>query len=233
MKYAVFDWDNTIRNGYTLFSWIDYLYSIGILSLSVKEKIESIQNEYNAGIITHDQYAKKACLMYAAAMKGFSQAEYGQILEEYLKLDEKNCFPFAQRLFRNLSKNNIKIIIISGAPEYIIDHYRGKFSIHEIYAFCEEFANGICTGKVAHNYGFDKHAIIHELKDKYHEYPVLGVGDAPSDLPLFRYSNKALCVVNNSQVKRIELPNLQYLKIDARSDKIDSLVSDILSGNKN
>ena len=40
MDYALLDWDNTLRQGYTLFSWIDYLIEVGTVGSVVREEID-------------------------------------------------------------------------------------------------------------------------------------------------------------------------------------------------
>ena len=73
MKYAVFDWDNTIRRGFTLFSWMDFLYEQRILDRKVHKKIEKVQRMYASGEMNHDDYAKIACEIYSESMKGISE----------------------------------------------------------------------------------------------------------------------------------------------------------------
>lgn len=36
-KYALFDWDNTIRRGYTLYSWVEYLHQCNITSIHLQK----------------------------------------------------------------------------------------------------------------------------------------------------------------------------------------------------
>ena len=30
-KYALFDWDNTLRKGFTITAWMEYLYDRGVI----------------------------------------------------------------------------------------------------------------------------------------------------------------------------------------------------------
>ena len=69
MAYAVFDWDNTIRKGFTLFSWMDFLYSEEILDTKVRITISGVQDQYMRKQINHDEYAKKACEIYSYSNK--------------------------------------------------------------------------------------------------------------------------------------------------------------------
>ena len=46
MDYALLDWDNTLRKGYTLFTWMDYLIDIGVLESVVREEVDYYIEEY-------------------------------------------------------------------------------------------------------------------------------------------------------------------------------------------
>ena len=41
-KYALFDWDNTIRRGYTLYSWVEYLHQCNITSIYLQKKLREL-----------------------------------------------------------------------------------------------------------------------------------------------------------------------------------------------
>ena len=59
MDYALLDWDNTLRQGYTLFSWIDYLIEVGTVGSVVREEIDYYIEEYLKDKISHDQLARE------------------------------------------------------------------------------------------------------------------------------------------------------------------------------
>lgn len=195
MKYAVFDWDNTIRRGYTLFSWMDYLYDKKILNRNVRKKMRKVQESYSSGRINHDDYAEQACAVYAESMKGISQNAVNAYVEDYMRLDVNNIFPFAKGIFRTMRKHNVKSVIVSGAPNSIIEQYRDMFGLESVYAFSESYENGFCTGKVSCNYGLDKGKTIDKLCKLYGEKPFIGFGDSYSDIPIFELSKYAFCVL--------------------------------------
>ncbi len=197
MRYAVFDWDNTLRKGFTLFTWMDFLYSMNILEPDVRQKMGTIQKMYADGKISHDEYAELACALYSFEMKGMEKGMRRQLRDRYMVLDRRYIFSFAFSVFGALKKYHIKPIIISGAPDYIIAQYARLFNIYKIFAFSEDYSNGVCTGKVAYNHGMDKGRIIESLCSEYGEAPIIGFGDSSSDLPLFDYSVYPFCVVDD------------------------------------
>lgn len=196
MEYAVLDWDNTIRKGFTLFSWIDFLYEKEILDRTICDDIFIVQNQYANGMINHDEYARISCEIYSSAMKGVSKANQNRLVKNFIQYDKKCLMPFSEALFNFMNEYNIKPVIISGAPQYILDEYKGIFGLDSIFAFSEEYVEGLCTGRVAYNYGVNKGKTVEKLYKDFGLRPLAGFGDSYSDIPLFKMSKYAFCIVN-------------------------------------
>lgn len=233
MEYAVFDWDNTVRDGYTLFSWIDYLYIGDYLTLSGKESIDAIKDMYSIGAISHDEFANLACEFYTKSIKGISLSAYNELVDKYMCIDERNIFPFMVRIFRILSAFNIKVIIISGAPERIIERYKNSFNIDDIFGFREEFSlDGICSGSVAHNYGYNKVQVIRHLVKRFNKSPLMGFGDSSSDYPLLEASKYPFCVIGDKTNEEIQVTGLQYINKAIVNEEIDKQLLMLLEGQR-
>ena len=226
MRYAVLDWDNTIRNGYTLFSWIDFLVDRKILSYSLKEKERLLGEKYDQGVITHDQYADIACEYYAQELINRKISDIVNEVEGYMEIDRKSIFPFAEEIFSFLCEHNIKPIIISGAPRIILEQYRERFSIYEIMAVEPQSNGSGYTGKLEFNYGHEKARTIKKLKEKYKEKPVIGFGDSLSDIPLLKESDYGCCVYDDTP--KIELNNIFYIQKNENSDKVRKKMRSLL-----
>lgn len=89
-------------------------------------------------------------------MKGVSEVSRNRLVKSYIKYDKQSLMPFSQDLFEYMNSYNIRPIIISGAPRYILDEYKNMFGLGNIFAFSEKYSGGLCTGDVAYNYGVDK-----------------------------------------------------------------------------
>lgn len=229
MAYAVFDWDNTIRKGFTLFSWMDYLYEEKILDTKVKKSIACVQDQYAQGRINHDEYAEIACEVYAAAMKGMSKEKRDMLIRQYLKFDKQSLMPFSVELFGYMNYYNISPIIISGAPQYIVEQYRDMFGLAGIYAFDEKYDMGFCTGDVSHNYGVDKKKTLEKLCEVFGEKPLVGFGDSYSDIPLFKMSKYAFCIVKAGDEKnKLYGKDVIYVSDATNGNQIKILLQNIL-----
>ena len=155
-KYALFDWDNTVRKWYTLFSWVDYLCTHSIIPSCLQHELNLVSEQYSANSITHDQYVEAACLKYATALKRIDIGTINNAALNYIFLDSLYLFDGVQSLFDLLFTKGIDIIVISGAPSIILEKYKKDLHIKNIYAFKEQIQNEIFTGNVEYNYGFNK-----------------------------------------------------------------------------
>lgn len=226
MDYAVFDWDYTVREYYTLFKWIDYLCEQHVISQQIQLTLTAMQNRYDLGEITHDEYAVLSDAEYTKAIKGLSQKKLRDYLTDYQKIDERYFFPFTYDLFEMMADYDIAPIVISGAPLTILQQYKDRFHLHSIYAFEAETTNGYYTGKVKRNCGFNKEIIVQALIEKYDGPPLLGFGDSASDLPLLKAARHAVCI--GAQGSLAEVPEILYLSPDMPSADILRKVSNII-----
>lgn len=229
MEYAVFDWDNTIRKGFTLFSWMDFLYEEKFLDTKVRGCISCVQNQYTKKQINHDEYAKKSCETYSSAMKGVSEDIRNRLVKKYIQYDQQSLMPFSQSLFEYMNRYDIKPIIISGAPQYILEEYKNMFGLGDIFAFSEEYNKGLCTGKVAYNYGVDKRKTVKKLNKVFGMRPLIGFGDSYSDIPLFEMSEYAFCIVKTSNENNMPYgKDVTYINDDTNGNQIQTLLQQIL-----
>ncbi len=219
MKYALFDWDNTLKTGYTLLSWVDYLCEKGVLNSAIIPEIASLDSRYKSGDITHDAYAELACEMYARAIAGLSEATLNDLAVAYVEEGREHFFGFVEELFLHLKENGILPIVISGAPECIIKQFRDRFAIHAIYAFAPETQDGMYTGGVRENYGFDKERMVDMLRQTFHRAPHMAFGDSESDLPMLVDAEHAVIVYDAEP--QIKCDGAMYLNRNTK--KLSSL----------
>lgn len=222
MKYAIFDWDNTVRNGYTLFSWIDYLCQKRILNADLQRHIERLSFRYEAGYISHDMYAKQACFEYAEAIKGMNKTDLLSHLPSYMSTDRKNIFSFCKNVFQKLGELKIDIYIVSGAPSFIIEKYQKEFNIKKIFAFDVFSFNGRYTNVIKSNFGYNKKAAVRYLTAKYGEPPFVGFGDSESDISFLKVSRNPFCVYDKT--RKLTLNDAIFIQNKMKGIEVESIL---------
>lgn len=194
-QYALFDWDGTLRAGYTLFEWIDFLREKReILSEEMLECHDRLLREYREGKISHDVLASESCRNYEKGILGLDIDLYSRLKDEYSLYDRTRQFPFVPRLFQWLKEKRIAPVIITGAPLDMIGLYFKNYGIKEAYGHRLEQKDGIFTGKALENYGFHKERMTDECRLRFGCGPVLAAGDSESDIPLLKEAAIALIV---------------------------------------
>ena len=199
MNYALLDWDNTLRKGYTLFTWIDYLIDRGIIGNIVREEIEYYIKEYKKHEITHDQLAEVSCAVFSNSIKGMKKTILEQQLNNYMQEDNNNLYGFTSEIFNVLNDYEILPIIVSGAPRDILEKYRKKFKIYKIYGFVAEHNDGEFSGNVLFNYGYNKGIKVEEIYKKMGGFPKMAFGDSVSDFEMLHRAEKSVIVCENGK----------------------------------
>ena len=195
MEYALLDWDNTVRNGYTLFSLIDYLVETRFIDESVRKKIDTYKEDYSNGLMSHDQLAILACDYYSASLKGKSVEQYDLLLKGFHSTTDIFCiYGFARRIFAFFKENSIIPIVVSGAPTDVVKMYQDEFSIKEIYAYDYGRLNEIFTGETICNHGYNKKEIVNQIISNHGCEPVFAFGDSSSDYEMMSMSRNSVLV---------------------------------------
>lgn len=210
-KYALFDWDNTVRNGYTMDSWVYYLYKQNILPADLLENLRQIKKTYEEKSITHDQYAEMACFQYTLALKDIRYDNLLCAAMKYLSYDREYLFYNIAALFNKIHENGIDTIVISGAPSIVLKLYKDEFHIKKIFALDGEVVDGTFSGKVKHNYGFDKQNIVHKIIGQYGHFPFMAFGDSTSDIPMLEHALYAFSIndiLDKGIYKRVDSKNI-------------------------
>lgn len=206
-KYVIFDWDNTVRNGYTLYSWVDFLCNNSIINPDFKYELNQIKEQYYQNHFTHDEYAKKACSLYAKSLMGLSFESVNNVVLDYMDYDRECLFKGIVPLFELFYDMNIDVIILSGAPSIILENYRTEFHLKSIFAFKEQVLHGVFTGDVECNHGFDKKSKVLELEKKYNSFPYMAFGDSESDVPMLECADHAFYITSTMSASKYKSIN--------------------------
>ncbi len=227
MDYALLDWDNTLRKGYTLFTWLDYLIDIGIVESVVRQEVDYYIEEYKKEKISHDQLAKDACDVFAKSIKGMKKSILERQIKDYMCEDSTKLYGFTQEIFDVLNENKILPIIISGAPSDILERYHMIFNIYKIYGFVAEVENDRFSGKVSYNYGYNKSLKVEEICNKMGKIPKIAFGDSVSDFEMLNKAEKSIIVCENEKYSKFKADGI--IKQDMSSLEVRRLLTECLA----
>ena len=194
MKYALLDWDNTLRKGYSLFSWCNFLVEKAIIDKASLDSINLIKQKYENRLISHDDFAKISCEIFGDYLQGISLKKIASLEKEFIDVFKKDLFSFSKGILNYLENNNYKIIIVSGAPKSLIEQCIADNNNVTVFGLEFETNNNKYTGLVKRNYGFNKNEIVDFLIAKYGK-PSIAFGDSSSDIYMLNEAEKSVLVV--------------------------------------
>ena len=222
-KLALLDWDGTLRKGFTIKTWVAFLVKENILNHRIEDALQNLFDDYKKGNLTHDDLSQETAELYASALKNFRHQDILRAASEFLAEDRAFLSSFLMPLITFLKNHDIATAVISGAPVEVIGAYQKELQIDEVFAFECEVINGIYSGNIKVNIGtsVEKDRVISFLAktQKYNFY--LAMGNANSDLPLFRVATNNI-IVNNANLESFILsrsyPIPRILHMDEEDD---------------
>jgi len=141
---AIFDLDNTILNGDSDYSMINYLVDINLLDETAKLKNDEFIQDYQQGQLDFNQYTTFTLKPYI----GMSQEEISKIILPFVeRIIEPMINIFALKLIHDHHEKGHKILLASATNELIVRPIAHRLDIKNVIGTKAEFKNNECTGK--------------------------------------------------------------------------------------
>lgn len=182
-RYALLDWDNTLRKGFTITSWTKYLCDKKAIREETYSKLLRQFELHQAKEISYEQLATSTTEVYAQALVGVDLISIENLAHSFC-LEDTDVFSYTNKLFGFLREKRIDSVIISGSPKIVLLQYAKRFGFSEIYGMDVEVINGKYTGKVKQDFGAEKKLIVSAICHDRQGMPVIAFGDSTSDEPL-------------------------------------------------
>ena len=194
-RIVVSDWDNTMREGFTMGDWTSFLAERGNFPKALARSIKSDMEDYANKVISYEELAHRVTSKYAKGLSGESQSTISQAADEFVDADQQ-LFEFVRPLTDFLRAHGVPFILISGCPREPLVAYQQALGISRIYALALEVVNGVYTNKLHLNPTLgDEKARIVEVLARDSEI-ILALGDSKADLPLLEAASHTVIVDN-------------------------------------
>ncbi len=186
-RYALFDWDNTLRKGFTIVSWIEYLCNQHIVDKACYIELLRQFDLYESGKITYQELSNISTQIYAHSIAGADVVSLAELAYHYCERDDA-LFEFARPLLKILRDAGVEIIVISGSPKLVLMQYAKLLEIDEVYGMDIEIKLGRYTDIIAKDYGAEKFEIVCDICKSRGKAPLFAFGDSVADDPLLKSS---------------------------------------------
>ena len=143
-ELAIFDLDNTILNGDSDYSMINYLVDINLLNEAAKLKNDEFIKDYQQGQLDFNQYTNFALKPYA----GKTQNEINEIILPFVEtIIEPMINIFALKLIHNHHDKGDTILLASATNELIVKPIAQRLDIRNVIGTRVKFEDKKCSGE--------------------------------------------------------------------------------------
>ena len=141
---VIFDLDNTILNGDSDYSMINYLVDINLLDATAKLKNDEFMQDYQKGQLDFNQYTNFALKPYA----GMTHDEINEIILPFVeRIIEPMINIFALKLIHDHHDKGHTILLASATNELIVRPIAHRLDIKNTIGTKVEFKNNKCSGE--------------------------------------------------------------------------------------
>ena len=141
---VIFDLDNTILNGDSDYSMINYLVDINLLDEAAKLKNDEFIQDYQEGRLDFNEYTNFALKPYL----GKTQDEINEIILPFVEtIIEPMINIFALKLIHDHHDNGHTILLASATNELIVKPIAQRLGINHVIGTKVKFKNNQCSGE--------------------------------------------------------------------------------------
>ena len=182
---AFLDWDGTLREGFTINDWGSFLAQHGEFDIEAAHDIRARFNRFSEGATSYAKLSKAVPRVYANGLRGRSTSRTNELADEFVKMDFDRLFSATVTLLNMLESNRIRIVVISGSPQPVLEAYARELPLNEVHGVTVGKSKGRWNGELKNNPATTqaKREIVAKLIERYR--PLLALGDSEADEPLF------------------------------------------------
>ena len=209
-KLVIFDLDNTILNGDSDYSWINFLINENYVDKHEYEKRNQyFYDQYYEGNLDYDEWAEFAL----STMKGKTPFDLEEPLSKFLStVIEPMINIYALRLLHNHHHDNDIMLLASATNSVLVEPIARRLGFENIIATEVEIIDGVYTGKV---YGrpalgqgkltkVEEWAAQNNIKDFK---DAIFYSDSINDLPLLSEVGVPIAVNPDDQLRNLSIKN--------------------------
>lgn len=177
-----------------LLRWSEFLQQQGVGDHKIWQDMRAVFLEYRGGVCSYELAARRIPELYCRSLAGLKPDATTSMASLFQMRDCTSLFPFVRPLCVALSSCGVEIVIVSGAPQVVLDAYKVDLPIGRCWGVAGEVLHGRYTGEVEENAaGSSRKEEIARLEGAG-GVVVLAIGDAEPDLPLLRCARRRIVV---------------------------------------
>lgn len=195
-RIALVDWDGTIRKGFTLPDWVQFLRANSTCDDTACHAALELFDAFHEHRISHDELADLNAEAYHDLLCSV-QDDIGQLAAAFVRADARNLIPDALGFLHAMADRGYQVHIISGAPKEILTVHMQDVPVHALHTL--DVSTSPCDlPKVRHNPGVSsqKRDLTARVLDNGGIEHVIALGNSSSDIPMLDAAHMAVVVDN-------------------------------------
>lgn len=192
-KYAFFDIDNTIYDGYCTSDFYLFLAKEGYLKNTdyVYKKDKEIGENYYSGKIDYAETSRQVVQLTADILKDVSKQDVNLWKKKFMKSHGK-LFSWVKPLFTYLENNGYFIYLVSAAASPPVEAVSEYLKTNKFYASNLTLVKDVYSGNVELMLNYEeKTKLIHRITSHLEHSFKIGFGDLLGDIDMLKQMNEA------------------------------------------
>ncbi len=147
-KYAFFDIDYTIYDGYLASEFNQFMVASGHAVREIADQETRLKEEYLAGVIDYSKAARWALELTGDCLKGVSEDQALRWVDEFMAGSHK-IYSWVPQVMDELRDKSFSVCLVSAAPLPLVDVIAKRVGAAERYGTEYSVRDGAYTGKLA------------------------------------------------------------------------------------
>jgi len=197
-RYAFFDVDNTIFNGYTASDLFQYLVRKKKAPPHIEKKYKESVRKYKDGSMNYATLAQKSLNLCAQSVAGKTKEEVRGDIHELLRDKEFLFFDWVNPVLHHMRSNEFSIILVSAGPDILINELASRLEVGTVFSTELFIRDGIYTDtapKLLND--IRKVTAIRSTIDPSDTSFSVGFGDSAGDIPMLEVMDHAFVFEND------------------------------------
>lgn len=192
MKYAFFDIDNTLYEGYTTSDFYLFLANKGYISERIYKEDKRLGKLYHSGKINYAEVSRQVVQLTAKYLKGVEVKKVGKWQREFINKNASNFFPWTNDILSKLKRSGYKIYLISAAAEPPVRAVSGFIKADKSFSSKLIAKKGVYTGMIGTMLNFEKKRdLVHRIVGHIPKARKVGFGDSSGDIDMLSHMDIA------------------------------------------
>lgn len=183
-KYAFFDIDNTLYDGYTTAGFYLFLADNKLAPNGVYEKDKEIAKLYQSGKIDYAEGTRGVIKLMAQVLKGKKKEKVDQWKKDFIK-ERNRFFPWVDELLSLLRERHYIIYLISAAAKPSVEAVADFLRVKRSFASDLVIKDCLYTGEIREILNYEeKKKLIQRIVGRLGKSKKIGFGDSSGDIEM-------------------------------------------------